>query len=224
MKKTEKKTEKEKQKKQPKEGKKQSLRTTLMRGIFPFRKALFSRSVQLTRNYHDAQDLLQETYTQAYRHRDKFKEGTNLRAWLYRILFNTYVNVFHRRKKLVSTMDFSSPEHMSQAVDRNDAFHLDRGGFSTTPEGNMVLDDDMRRSFRKLPRKYRIPVLLSDLYDYSYGEVASALGLPRGTVMSRIYRGRKMLEQDLLAFARESGYFRNREPRRSRNDDLFNRE
>jgi RNA polymerase sigma-70 factor (ECF subfamily) len=173
-------------------------------GELPYADALFGTALRLTRNRQDAEDLLQETYLRAYAHYDGYREGTNLKAWLFRILKNGFINGYRKRR--------AGPREVD----------LERGGVSfesaledvtpsvATPETELLdrtLDGDVARAIGGLPEDFRIVVELVDLQDFSYREVADILEIPLGTVMSRLYRGRRLLEEALLSYGKRRGYF-----------------
>ncbi len=205
-------------------GKAGTLKIQMEKGQLPFWHALFGRSIQLTRNHHDAQDLIQETYSRAYRYRDYFRNGTNLRAWLYRILHNTFINIYHRRKGDKSAVHLQNFEDMASYLHNSQQIEDNSTGGKAGDEVNDILlsmDEDVQKSLGKLPEKYRIVLLLSDIFDFSYKEISRFMEIPLGTIMSRIYRARKMLEKDLMAYACARGYFRSHNPRRIRDHELM---
>ena len=167
--------------------------------------ALYNTAVRMTRNPSAAQDLVQETYLKAYRFFDRFEPGTNLKAWLFTILRNTYINAYRKTARQQQQVDF---EHVS-------LFYADT---SASPEwqdrGSMeemlrhVVQDDVKRALDELPEEYRMVVLLADLEDFSYKEIAAIVDCPVGTVMSRLFRGRRLLRKSLEDFAKKSGYIK----------------
>ncbi len=183
--------------------------------VLPFMDSLYRLAYRMSRNRQDAEDLLQETYLRAYKYYDKFQEGTNLRAWLFRILRNTFINRYRRRQRqpLRSSFDEIEDGRESRLLDSP---LVPRG---LTPEEELMvgaLDQDLQAALESLPCDYRTVVELADLQDLSYREIAEQLDIPLGTVMSRLYRGRRKMEDALLAYARENGYLRGGEPRKMR--------
>ncbi len=182
----------------------------------PYLDGLYNMAFRLTRNAEDAEDLIQETYFKAYKHYDKFEAGTNLKAWLFRIMKNTFINGYRKRQSQPPQSTFSeiedSFEDMIKASD----------GQIKNPEQELltkVLDEDVQLALDALREDYRMVILLVDLEGFSYKEAASILEVPVGTVMSRLYRGRRMLEKVLLEYARKHGYLRGAEPNKMRSRD-----
>jgi RNA polymerase sigma-70 factor (ECF subfamily) len=170
----------------------------------PYRDQLFRSAMRMTRSREESEDLLQETYAKAYVHYDRFTEGTNLKAWLFRILKNTFINGYRRRRSQPSMVDLHElGEGVESVLLEHDASAFDN------PETDLVeieLDHSIRQAIVSLPHEYKMAVLLADLQGMSYQEVADLLEVPLGTVMSRLYRGRKLLERTLLEYARDRNY------------------
>jgi len=183
----------------------------------PFVDSLYNTAFRMTRNSEDAQDLVQETYLKAFRYYDKFQEGTNFKAWLFKILKNTFINNYRKAQKTPPQTDFAEIEdsfesQLSQEVTRQ----------LKSPEEELlenVLDEDVKRALDDLPTDYRMAVILADLESFSYKEIAEILELPVGTVMSRLYRGRKLMEAAMLKYAKEHGYLPSGEPAKMRSRD-----
>ena len=180
----------------------------------PFVDSLYNTASRMTRSAEDAEDLVQETFFKAYKYYDKFEEGTNLKAWLFKILKNTFINNYRKKKLEPRSVDFAEIEDSFERIVRRDS--AEPGGDPETEFFNGVLDDDVRRALESLPYDYRMVVILADLEDFSYKEIAEILDCPVGTVMSRLYRGRKLLEKALLKYARKHGYIRGGEPTKMR--------
>ena len=173
-------------------------------GDLPYADALFGTALRLTRNRQDAEDLLQETYLRAYSHYEGFQEGTNLKAWLFRILKNGFINGYRQKKAGPREVDLERGETSFEAALEEVTPP------AATPEDELLagtLDGDVARAIGALPEDFRIVVELVDLQDFSYREVADILEIPLGTVMSRLYRGRRLLEDVLLSYGRRRGYF-----------------
>ena len=180
----------------------------------PFMDALYNTAYRMTRNAQDAEDLVQETYFKAYRYYDKFEEGTNLKAWLFRIMKNTFINNYRKNQRIPPQTDFADLEGGLETRVREDA-----AGRIKNPEEEFlanIVDEQVKEAMDGLPTDYRMAVVLADLEKFSYKEIAEILEVPVGTVMSRLYRGRKLLEEAMLKYARDHGYIRSREPSKMR--------
>src|SRR5437868_9859478 len=167
--------------------------------------SLYTAALRMTRNPADAEDLVQETYLKAYRAFGSFQAGTNLKAWLYRILTNTFINTYRARKR--------RPEQ-TELDDVEDLYLYRRlGGLEAAAAGRSaeeeVLDHftetDVKEALESLPEQFRMAVLLADVEGFSYKEIAEILDVPIGTVMSRLHRGRKGLQKKLWEYAVERG-------------------
>jgi RNA polymerase sigma-70 factor (ECF subfamily) len=164
--------------------------------------ALYTAAMRLTHNAADAEDLVQETYLKAYRAYGGFEEGTNLRAWLYRILTNTFINNYRSKKRRPDETD----------IDEIEDLYLYRrlGGLEAAAAGRSAeeelldwfTDAEVKEAVEALPEQFRMAVLLSDVEGFSYKEIAEILDIPIGTVMSRLHRGRKALQRQLYEFAK----------------------
>jgi RNA polymerase sigma-70 factor (ECF subfamily) len=164
---------------------------------------LYSAALRMTRNPADAEDVLQETFLKAYRAYDTFTAGTNLRAWLYRILTNTYINRYRKQQRRPSETELGELQ---------DVYLYRRlgeeSGASVSAEEEVLerfVDTDIKEALESLPDHFRIPVLLADVDGFAYKEIAEIMDIPIGTVMSRLHRGRKALQQKLWRVAEERG-------------------
>lgn len=165
--------------------------------------SLYNTALRLTRNPEDAEDLVQETYLKAVRAEETFEPGTNLKAWLFRILKNTFISGYRKSSLEPDTEDFADIEGSLESRVVAQA--------APSPEDELVgqvLDEDVQRALDELAADYRMVVVLADLEGFAYKEIAAILEIPIGTVMSRLYRGRRHLETALLRYARERGYLR----------------
>jgi RNA polymerase sigma-70 factor (ECF subfamily) len=166
--------------------------------------SLYSAALRLTRNPADAEDLVQETYLRAYRGFGGFTEGTNLRAWLYRILTNTYINSYRAAKRRPEIADVEDVEDLY--LYHRLAPSGDGVGRSAEEEAlASFTDDEVKAAIESLPDVFRIAVLLADVEGFSYKEIAEITDVPIGTVMSRIHRGRRALQKALHGFAEARG-------------------
>jgi len=166
---------------------------------------LYSTALRLTRNTSEAQDLVQETLLKAYRFFDHFEPGTNVKAWLFTILRNTYINTYRKAVRQQEQVDFERIEPFYADVTNEPEWEWTDQQALEAMLCHLV-QDDVKRALDALPEVYRIVVLLADLADLSYKDIAAIIGCPEGTVMSRLFRGRRLLRKSLQEFARKSGY------------------
>ncbi|MCA9523300.1 MAG: sigma-70 family RNA polymerase sigma factor [Myxococcales bacterium] len=168
---------------------------------------LYATALRLTKSERDAEDLTQDTYLKAYAYFHQFKQGTNCRAWLFKILTNTFINSYRRRVKERSLLE-------EERIAQGDTFVCRASAeWRANPEHRMThqsLSDDVQRALDELPVEFRTVVILSDLEGFSYREIADIIGSPIGTVMSRLFRGRRALREKLWDFAFEAGIVRTR--------------
>ena len=166
---------------------------------------LFSTALRMTRNRSDAEDLVQETYVKGWRSFRTFQEDTNLRAWLFRIMTNTYINKYNAAKRKGTEVELDDVEELFLYKRLGS---IDQSKLSSSAEDqmlNLFTDDEVKNALESLPEDFRIPVLLSDVDGFSYKEIAEMLEIPMGTVMSRLHRGRKIMQKMLYEYARERG-------------------
>ena len=179
-----------------------ALRERFEREVLPLLPNLYSAALRMTRNPADAEDLIQETYLRAYRGFSGFEEGTNLRAWMYRILTNTFINSYRKKQREPVTV---------QEDDLDEWYLFDKlgeSGVEPSAEAEVIRsmpDEDVQKALEALPEGFRLAVLLADVEGFSYKEIAEILGIPIGTVMSRLHRGRRALEKALWERVRERG-------------------
>ena len=167
--------------------------------------ALYTAALRMTRNASDAEDLVQETYLKAYRGYPSFAEGTNLKAWLYKILTNSYINSYRSKQRRPEQSDIEDVEDLY--------LYRRLGGLEAASAGRSAeeevlehfTDDDVKAALESLPEQFRMAVLLSDVEGFSYKEIADITGVPIGTVMSRLHRGRKLLQKALHDYGLERG-------------------
>ena len=164
---------------------------------------LFAAAMRMTRNPADAEDIVQETYAKAFASRHTFSPGTNLKAWLYRILTNTYINAYRKAQRSPQS---SGDEDVSDWQLARAASHDSAGLRSAEMEAlDQTPDGVVSEAIARLPENFRMAVLLSDVEGFSYKEIAEIMGTPIGTVMSRLNRGRNQLRANLADFAKEHG-------------------
>jgi len=164
--------------------------------------ALYATALRLTRNPSDAEDLVQDTYLKAHRFWSQYTPGTNCRAWLYRILTNTRINHYVKAAKRPQHVDFDDVE----AVLAEDATN----GLQEPTDGEMavfadLLDDEVKNALEAIPEEFRTVLILSSMEGFAYKEIAEILGIPIGTVMSRLFRARRLLQKELRDYARQRG-------------------
>jgi RNA polymerase sigma-70 factor (ECF subfamily) len=182
----------------------EELRERFERDVLPLLPSLYGAAIRLTRNQTDAEDLVQETYLRAFRGFAGFQEGTNLKAWLYRILTNSYINTYRKKQR--------SPQIVEGPDDLDEWYLYDRLGGQSTEQSaeaavlDTIPDEAVKRAVESLPERFRLPVLLADVEGFSYKEIAEIMDTPIGTVMSRLHRGRKALEKALWETAKERGF------------------
>lgn len=164
---------------------------------------LYNAALRMTRNRSDAEDLVQETYLRAYRGYGGFEDGTNLRAWLFRILTNTYINSYRAKQRRPQETELNDVEDLYLYRRISNVESASRSAEDTLFE--MFTDDEVKSALESLPESFRLPVLLADVQEFSYKEIAEMLDIPIGTVMSRLHRGRKAMQKALIDFATEQG-------------------
>ena len=171
----------------------------------PHTDALLRTAVRMTRNPSDAEDLVQETYLKAYRFFDRFERGTNIRAWLFKIMTNLFINSYRDRAKRPEETSFDEMEDFS--LYSKMAADAQKDG--TNPEKELfdkLYGDEVQKALDRLPEEFKMVVLLNFVEGFSYQEIAEILGIELGTVKSRLHRGRKLLQKALWEFAKKSGF------------------
>lgn len=183
----------------------------------PFYNQLYKTALRMTRSVADTEDLIQETYLKAYRYYEGFEEGTNLKAWLFRIMKNNFINSYRKKK--------AQPQHveLDELRDSGDELSAAELRFGDAgPEIGAVdeeMDAEIARAINSLPHDYKMALLLVDIQGHTYQEVADLLGVPVGTVMSRLYRGRAKIERALLIFGKKNNYLTSA-PKKLRDADI----
>jgi RNA polymerase, sigma subunit, ECF family len=165
--------------------------------------ALYRSALYLAKNESSADDLVQETYLKAFKFLQDEKEIRNAKAWLFRILMNTFINKYRKDKREPSLVDFDSVEAFHESIQEEVMAPSILDGESVL---ETLVDDDIKMALKALPDDFRMVILLSTVEGFSYKEISKIVNCPVGTVMSRIYRGRKMLKEKLVDYAEKYGF------------------
>jgi len=173
------------------------------RDAFEFTNQLYAAALRYTKNSHDAQDLVQDTYAKAFTSFHQFTPGTNLKAWLYRILTTTFINSYRKEQR---RPQIAAGELEDWQIHDAASHTSDQGRSAEDEVLDNLTDGDVKTALAALPEEFRMAVYLADVEGFSYKEIAEIVGVPAGTVMSRLHRGRKLLREALADYAKERGF------------------
>lgn len=173
------------------------------RDALVFTDQLYAAALRYTKNPEDAKDLLQDTYLKAFASFHQFEEGTNLRAWLYRVLTTTFINSYRKGQRQPQIAQGELEDWQLAGAQSHTS---DLGKSAEVEALEKLPDSDIKRALQEIPEDFRLVVYLADVEGFAYKEIAEILGVPAGTVMSRLHRGRKQLREKLTDYARELGY------------------
>jgi RNA polymerase sigma-70 factor (ECF subfamily) len=170
--------------------------------IIPHLDAMYNFALRLTSDPNDAEDLVQDTIVKAFRFFSSYEKGTNAKAWLFRILKNSYINNYRKKSKQPNQVDYDEVSSFYETIraDRTDTSDLEDRMFRD------LIDDDITSALEELPEDFRTVVLLCDVEGFTYEEIANMLDVPIGTIRSRLHRGRNLLKSQLMSYAEKRGY------------------
>ncbi len=168
----------------------------------PHMDAVYNFALRMTGDEDDADDLVQETFLKAFRFFDKFEKGTNCKAWLFRILKNSYINDYRKQTKEPDKVDYEDVQNFYENIksDQVEMRHYEQDAFTN------LLDDEISSAITDLPEDFRTVIILSDIEGFTYEEIADFVDIPVGTVRSRLHRARKMLYAQLYDYAKDKGF------------------
>lgn len=178
--------------------------------VVPYLDEIFASAMRFTKNREGAEDLVSEVFGRAWKSFSQFEAGTNARAWLYKILTNTYINHYRKKQRQPLTVELDRPTETEDGSggDLYDRIVGASPSLFDNPDlqlANRILDQDIKRAIDELPEEFRMAVVLSDVRNFAYQDIADMLEIPIGTVRSRIFRGRRLLQQNLWKQAVEAG-------------------
>lgn len=175
----------------------------------PYLQEIYASALRLTRQRESAEDLVSDVYSKAWKSFEQFETGTNVRAWLYKILTNTYINAYRHRQREPVILDLDKPDEDHESAIGGSLYErIADADRSEDPEqvlANRILDRDLKKAIDSLPEEFRMAIVLGDVQSFSYQEIADILGIPIGTVRSRLWRGRRLLQKILWRQAADAG-------------------
>jgi len=179
------------------------LKSRFERDALQYTSQLYAAALRYTKNAHDAQDLVQDTYAKAFTSFHQYQDGTNLKAWLYRILSTTFINTYRKgqRQPQIATAELEDWQIAAASSHTSD-----QGKSAEDEVLENLPDGDIKRALAAIPEEFRMAVYFADVEGYSYKEIAEILDVPAGTVMSRLHRGRKLLRESLMEYAQDRGF------------------
>ena len=189
-------------KKKPTSGEQVKLNTDFEKEAVPHMNSVYNFALRMTGDADDADDLVQETFLKAFRFFDKFERGTNCKAWLFRILKNSFINDYRKQTKEPDKVDYEDVQNFYETIksDEINSSHYEHDAFTN------LLDDEISKAIAELPEDFRTVIILNDIEGFSYEEIADFVDIPVGTVRSRLHRARKMLYSQLYDYAKEKGF------------------
>jgi RNA polymerase sigma-70 factor (ECF subfamily) len=193
-------------KKNPTSGEQVKLYADFEKEAVPHMNSVYNFALRMTGDADDADDLVQETFLKAFRFFDKFERGTNCKAWLFRILKNSFINDYRKQTKEPDKVDYEDIQNFYETIksDEIGSSHYEHDAFTN------LLDDEISKAIAKLPEDFRTVIILNDIEGFTYEEIADFVDIPVGTVRSRLHRARKMLYSQLYDYAKEKGFLVNR--------------
>lgn len=178
--------------------------------VEPHLASLYSTALRLTHNQNDAEDLVQDTLFKSFRALEQFQKDTNFRAWIFRIMVNTFITGYRKAVKQPQKVSYDDMEEFFLYKRLDESVNLQETSKEEFLEN--MFDDDIKGALENLPYQFRLVVLLCDVEGFSYNEISEIINAPLGTVMSRLYRGRKLLQRYLWSYAKERGYVKDEIP------------
>jgi RNA polymerase sigma-70 factor (ECF subfamily) len=186
---------------------KKELEALFHKEAMPHADALFGAALRLTRSQRDAEDLVQDTLLKAFTHFERYQAGTNCKAWLFKILTNTFINRYRKKQReRVFLVDDNDSRPLAERIEARKESEYEQREEGLDSRIDRLFGDEVGAALHSVPVDFRLAVIYADVYDFSYKECAEILEVPIGTVMSRLYRGRRLLRSQLAEYATRNGY------------------